>query len=146
MSNLQFNNYQELKVFNREEVAAFPKFYAFTDEQYYEGMKKLGVQDEKDGVLVDCGCFIRLSDVDAWGEMWDRIKARKVEALKDEKFLKQALIDELFNYEYGYALEDETVEQVLRVLGFSWEDVDSSKKLFKALESAKKYVEKHSCY
>lgn len=140
--NQKFNSYAEMLEFNRQEVEAFPLFYAFTDEALEEGMQRLGVDSFEEICKVGWATFVRKSDFNTYAEMIEQQQARKEEALKDPLFLKNALIYELFNHEYAYTLEpDEAVE----ALGFQMRDVENNQRFMKILKQAEKYVLDKSC-
>ena len=142
MNNLQFNNYAEMLDFNRQEVEAFPLFYAFTDEALNEGMQRLGVDNFNDICKVGWATFIQKTDFNAYVEMIEQQQARKEEAFKDDSFLKNALIYELFNHEYSYTLEPESA---IEALGFQMQEIENNKRFMKILKQAEKYVLDKSC-
>ena len=54
------NRYVELKRRQEKEVNEFPMFFAFSKEQFSEGMKKLGLEpDEKDKIYSILGWDFR---------------------------------------------------------------------------------------
>lgn len=142
MKNVIFNTYAEMLDFNRQEVEAFPLFYAFTDEALEEGMQRLGVDSFEEICKVGWATFIRKTDFNDYVEMIEQQQARKEEALKDPLFLKNALIYELFNHEYAYTLEPESA---IEALGFQMQEIENNKRFMKILKQAEKYVLNKSC-
>jgi len=91
--------YIDLKQKHREEFNGFPIFFAFSDKQMEEGLKKW---DVKPGDLLRTpgGGFIRESDQDRLFEMLTRHNIEMASALDDDDFLVDAIRYELGNHEY----------------------------------------------
>lgn len=112
--------YTELKQQISEEVNSFPMMFAFSDEQFKEGLKKLGTWI---GAIcsIGAGGFIRKSDSEAFGAMFDRHNKIMATALKDNDFLTDAIEYELANHEYIITYDP---EPALSALGISEKDID----------------------
>ena len=69
--------YNEMKKKHQTEVNEFPKFAAFNEKQFAEGMQSLGLDpSEKEKILsVGAGMFIRKTDRDAFVDMFKRQRA-----------------------------------------------------------------------
>lgn len=132
--------YQELRNRQQQEFNAFPMVFAFSDKQFVEAMKELGLDPtETDKVYKfgDTGGLYRRSDAPALHEMLDRHEHERQDAIAadetGEGFVFQMFRDELANHEYGYTGElDETIE----ALGLTVEEINSSPKMLHGLEKA----------
>jgi len=91
--------YVELKEKQSKELEDFPMFFAFNDEQFEEGLKKLNTTKEEIYSL-GLGGFIRKTDSKKFSELLKKYQHEFQKNLKDEKFLYEALLYELKNYEY----------------------------------------------
>ena len=123
--------YTEFKKIQEEMVGKFPQFFAFSNEQLEEGLKKLGAKKEEI-VSTGFGGFIKKADVKAYQELWETIGKQEEEFLKDAKNLFEALLYELGNHEYAYTYEK---EDTLSCLNLKWETMtDEQKKVFSEAE------------
>ncbi|MFA5307375.1 MAG: hypothetical protein WC365_08050 [Candidatus Babeliales bacterium] len=135
------NKYLQMKDRHQKEVEAFPMAFAFNDEQFKEGMVKLGLDaNDKTKILsIGGGGFIRRTDADALSTMFDRIHAEEAEARKNDDYLFQMFAYELSNHEYCYTWD---LTDTLRSLGLSLDEVKNSKQmndaLLKAIDEARK--------
>ena len=134
----QFKNYQELMNLNKQEINNFPLFYAFTDQHFEEGMKKLGVEKEEDICRVTSCTFVRKADYTDFIYLIEKQQERKREAFNNDEFLKGALMYELINYEYLYTYDE---EPALEALGFSLQDLEANERLKKLLKEATQKLE-----
>lgn len=128
--------YRELKQKHRDELDNFKGiFHAFTDAQFEEGLKKLGLEleDAKEKVAQIyegssilknrrevTGSFILKNRRDAFNSMLNAHHTEKQELLKDEQFLSRALTYELCNHEYCYTSD---TTDALEELGLKYNDV-----------------------
>lgn len=127
--------YLQMKDRHQKEVEKFPMAFAFNDEQFKEGMKKLGLDpnDKKKVLGIGGGGFIRRTDADAFSSMFDRIHAEEAEARKNDDYLFQMFSYELSNHEYCYTWD---VTDTLRSLGLTYDEVKENKKMNEALTKA----------
>lgn len=138
------NEYMTLKARHQSEVNDFPMSFAFSKQQLEEGLRKLGLEptDTDKVYSIGGGGFIRKTDSDALFEMFTRHKAEfkaAVEADKDGTgFVYQMFRYELANHEYGYTYE---LDDTLRAVGFSYEEVQGNPALKNGLELALKAYE-----
>ena len=94
-------NYKEYREQKQAEVDALPLAFAFSDEQFNEGMRKLGLNPEDTDkiVAVPGGGFCRKEDAKhvfetlSWGKL--------VDLMKDPEFAEDAFYYEMCNHEYG---------------------------------------------
>ena len=93
--------YLELKRKQQKEYGEFPIFFAYNNQQFVEGLKKLNAE-KKDIVSVMGGGFIRRNDAEKLESMLTRFCAEMDELLKDKEALIEALLYEMANHEYSY--------------------------------------------
>jgi len=123
------NKYLILKRKQEKRINDFPQFFAFSNEQLQEGLKKLNTIKEE--ILSTFGGgFIRKSDKEKYKEMWEIINKETENKRKDEKFLYSAFLYEMANHEYGYSQDD---EEVLNAIGIN----DLNKKELEIYQKAK---------
>lgn len=125
------NIYLEFKEEVEKEINDFPCFYAFSEEQLKEGLKKL--KTNKGNICsIGYGGFIRKSDKEAYKKMWDDLNKKEKELLKDKEFLFQAFRYELANHEFCITYD---YEDALSVFGLEYEDLTEEQ--LNILEKAK---------
>ncbi len=140
------NKYDELTEKHREEFNNFPMAFAFTDKQFEEGMKKLGLSRENVDKIVPLGGggFIRKSDVNAFNEMTKRQLEEQRQAIKNDKtgeeFIKDMFYSELNNHEYSYTRE---LDDTLDALDLKIDDINNNKNLKNGLSLAIQEIEKN---
>lgn len=135
------NAYEELQARQQKEVNEFPCFFAFSTDQFNEGMKSLGLKpsDTKKVYRAPGGMFYSRTDSPRLKELLDRHDRERQEAIEGdttgEEYIFQMFRTELANHEYGYTYElDETLDAV----GITREQVRNSKNLFNGLKKALK--------
>lgn len=142
------NRYLEYKNKAQEEFNNFPMAFAFSDKQFEEGMRKLGLEPEETDKVYSIGCngFIRRSDADKFHEMLDKNKAEfdrlVAEDETGEGFICDMFMYELRNHEYGYVY-GQAIEETIDCLGYTEEEVEKDPRLSKGLELAKGKVLKN---
>jgi len=127
--------YQELKTRQAEELNDFEGiFFAFNNEQFKEGMEKIGltITDIKQIFSLGAGGYIRKDKSAEFNAMFKRHAEEKKTAKQEEKFLFDSLVYELQNHEYGYTYD---LTPALEALGYKKEDIDP-KILNKAIAEA----------
>jgi len=115
-----------LKAKHREEMNAFEGiFFAFSTEQFIEGMEKIGLQKDQTHEIYQlmAGGFILKSRSKAFREMLDRHEAEMKAFRKDQKNLLDALIYELRNHEYCITYDP---ADALRDLGLERSEIDEA--------------------
>ena len=140
------NSYDEMKKRHSEEFNKFPIKFAFSDQQFKEGMKQLGLtENDTDKVVSISSCsFIRKTDIEAFNEMSKRIVEEKQQAIKDDKtgegYIRDMFESELANHEFGYTYD---LTDTLEALGLTIEEIYSNENLKNGLNLALgKYREK----
>jgi hypothetical protein len=117
--------YNELKSRHEKELNEFTgMFFAFNNEQFSEGMKRVDLDpsDTKSIYSIGGGGYIRKDRADALDELFKRHNKERKELKKNEKTLLEALVYELRNHEYGYTWD---VKPALDALGYSESEIDS---------------------
>lgn len=134
------NAYRELKDKQQAEVNAFPMFFAFSQQQFDEGMKKLGLEPtdtDKIYKLGNTGGFYRKSDSEALHAMFERHEQEMKDAIAADKtgdgFIFDMFDYELANHEYGYTRD---MTDALEALGLTLEDINADQRLVHGLQKA----------
>lgn len=137
------NRYADLRHKQQEEFNAFPMKFAFSNKQFEEGMRELGLTpDDTDKIYgAPGGGFYRRSDSTKLVEMTERHDREMQEAIAEDKtgdrFIYEMFSYELANHEFGYTGEfDETLE----ALDYTLEQVKADKRLLHGLEKAAKEI------
>lgn len=116
--------YQALKARQAKEFNEFEGiFFAFNNDQFKEGMEKIGltVDDTKKIFSIGHGGYMLKTQNEAFGSMMQRHEDEKKNRKQDEKFLLEALTYELRNHEYCITYDP---SDALDVLGLRKEDID----------------------
>ena len=138
------NRYVELKRRQEKEVNEFPMFFAFSKEQFSEGMKKLGLEpDEKDKIYsIGGGGYFRKSDSEKFKAMLDKHSEEMQKEIEGDTdgsgFIYDMFNYELSNHEYSYTYD---VSDTLNALGFTIDYVNSNKNVLNGLLKAVEYQE-----
>lgn len=140
------NEYIELRNRQREEINAFPMFFAFSDKQFYEGMKKLGLKPtdtKKVCRLGNLGGFLRKSDTQKFHDMLARHDKEMSDAIASdttgEGFIFDMFSYELANHEYCITYDP---EPVLVACGLTAKEIQENPVLYTGWRNAKiKYLE-----
>lgn len=134
------NMYVALRERHQMELDDFPWFAAFDEEQFNEGMEKLGLSpDDRSLVMaVPPGIIIKQSDNQAYFDMQHRWTSEHIsEIMKDDTglgYIYDMFSYELKNHEYGYT---GSVEDTLLSLNITPSLIEYSDTLKKGFELAK---------
>lgn len=139
-------SYQEMKKTVQKKYDDFLRdyaFFAFSNEQFEEGKKKLNVGPDNKLVRIYGGGFLSASKVDEFKALVKECDDIQKQYNKDKKQLKQAIMYELANHEYHIR---ENLEDTLNALGIDEEDLNNPelKKLIKSC--TKEYMKKINDY
>ena len=93
------NKYIALKNKHEKVLNNFSQFFAFSEEQLQDGLKKLNTTKENI-CSTGYGGFIRKSDKEAYLKMFELMNKESEEALKDEEYLYNGFRYELANHEF----------------------------------------------
>lgn len=116
--------YGEQKSRHSKEYGEFEGiFFAFNNEQFKEGMIKVGIADNDTTKILSLGHggFIRKDRKEAFLTMLERHDKEIKERRKEEKFLFDSLVYELRNHEYCITYDH---QDALKALGLEAQDVD----------------------
>lgn len=131
------NNYKSMKEKQQKEFNEFPMFFAFSDEQFEEGMKKLGLNPSETDKIYKfggTGGFYRKENATLLHEMLKRHDEEMNNAIKnDDEFIFDMFNYELGNHEYIVTYD---VSDTLSALGFTIDEVNNDKRLSDALQRA----------
>jgi len=108
------NKYLKLKRKHEKRINNFKMFFAFSEEQFKEGLKELNTPEEN-LIKVFGGGFIRKEDKNDYLKMFEEISQEEKDLFLNEKDLYDAFYYELSNHEYSYTHDE---EQTLNSLGF----------------------------
>ena len=132
--------YQEYQR-NREKNANDYKdiFFAFNDDQFNEGMEKLGLEptDTDKIYSIGHGGFILKATSNQFHTSFKNNHTELQELLKDDDFLLSALQYELCNHEYCITYE---LDDTLDVLGITRDDIKNRPNGVKILQKAASYA------
>jgi len=120
----KMENYTELKARHAKELNDFEGiFFAFNNEQFKEGMEKIGltIEDKKQIFSLGAGGYIRKDKSTEFHAMFKRQAEEKKTRKQEEKFLFESLVYELCNHEYCITLDP---SDALDALGYNKEDID----------------------
>lgn len=133
------NRYDELKEKQQKEFNNFPVAFAFSDEAFNEGMKKLGLDENDIEKVASIGFrgFIKKSDKDEYINMHKRFKQEINDEINNpttgEQFAKDMFDSELSNHEYGYTKD---LEDTLKAVGYSIDEINNNDNLRNGLRLA----------
>ena len=132
-------DYREFKERTQNEFNSLPLMFAFSNKQFEEGKKKLGVKDNQELYSIGGGGFIRKIDAPLLDEMTDRHNKEYEELMQNDEFAYSAFYYELGNHEFCITLDP---EDTLDALCLTVEEVKNDPRLMKIFLKAKKdYLE-----
>ena len=127
------NQYLNLKKKHEKEINDFPMFFAFNDEQFKEGLKKLKTIKENLRSL-SSGGFIKSEDVKKYQDMLLNWGKEHKKAMEKEPYVYQMFKYELANHEFIITYDE---EDTLNALNLTMEEVKKNKVLSEQLDKAK---------
>ena len=151
------NLYQKIRKKHQDEINSFPIYFAFGDEQFTEIIRDLNLSENKEDdnyygkrlFKVGAGGFILKEDSPKLSEMLkshDQQIKDLVEADKTgDGFIFDMFYYELCNHEYGYVY-DEAIEDALRALGYTMEQVESDPRLKNGFDKACLAASSRECF
>lgn len=134
------NRYADLKQRQQQEFGTFPMQYAFSNQQFAEGMAALGLKpaDTDKIYKVPGGGFYRREDGSRLKTMMDRFDQELHKAVAGDKtgdgFIYEMFLYELENYEYGCTMD---LSETMDALGYTPEDIQADPRLSHGLERAR---------
>ena len=116
--------YTEQKNRHQKEINEFTDiFFAFNNEQFAQGMQKLGLNEKNDlNKIVSIGMsgFILKDKVKVFTDIFKRHAEERKQRTKEERFLFDSLVYELGNHEYCITYD---LEPTLDALGLAKNDI-----------------------
>lgn len=121
---MDMETYRQMQERHQKEMNDFPIAFAYSDQQFDDGMRKLGLNpSETDKVVsVFYGAFIRREDHDALMEMFERHSKEERDAFikNEDDWAYHAFRYELANHEYSYTGD---YEPALEACGFTLDEL-----------------------
>lgn len=136
--------YSELKRKHEKELSEFPLMFAFTNEQFAEGMKKLGLKETDTDKMYDLGsgCYMRKSDNEKLDQLLNAHDKEFRKAIAEDT-TGDGFIYDMFNYELGnheYCITYD-VHDALDALGLTLDEIVKDDRLtrgfYKAIKNQK---------
>ena len=133
------NRYADLKQRQQAEFDAFPMQFAFSDQQFAEGMAALGLSPTDTGKIYKApgGGFYRREDGPRLEAMMERFDRELAEAIAadgtGEGFIYEMFLYELDAHEYGYTMD---TEEALDALGYTAKQILGDPRLKHGIEKA----------
>jgi len=131
----KMNKYTELKDKHSRMVNNFPMAFAFSNKQFEEAKKKLGVTNNDELFSIPGGGMIRKTDSKAYSELFHTMNNETEEAMKDDEYLYQGFLYELGNHEYCYTYD---FTDTLDCFALTIDEVNSDERLKRILLKARK--------
>ena len=137
------NRYADLKQRQQAEFNAFPMQFAFSDQQFAEGMAALGLEPTDTDKIYKApgGGFYRREDRPRLKELLDRFARELAEAIAKDRtgtgFIFEMFLCELRNHEHRYTMD---LDETLDALGYTLDDIQADPRLSCGLEKARKKV------
>ena len=133
------NAYKVLKEKHQNEFNEFPMMFAFSNAQFAEGMKKLGLKPNDTDKIYSFGGggYYRKTDSAALKEILLKHAKEMQEAMEND-LIGEGFIFDMFNYElanHEYVITYE-IEDTLDALGLTFEQVKVSPSLERGLKLA----------
>jgi len=123
------DKYAKFKRETEEKINKFPFMFAFSQKQLFEGMKeKYGLEQTETNKLLSIGAggFILKADNDKLDKMNADIEADRIELMKDDSFVFQAMKYELCNHEFCITYDG---TDALEAIGLTPDDIRNSERL-----------------
>lgn len=133
------NKYTEMKNRHQNEFNAFPCFYAFSNDQFDEGMISLGLDPKDTDKIIrgPAGMYFRKSDKQRFIDMHNGFDADIKAAIAEDKtgdgFIYDMFLYELRNHEFGYTYD---LSDTLDALKYTLSDIRADKRLFHGIQKA----------
>lgn len=137
------NRYEEMKARQQNIFNAWTPgnmFFAFSKEQFSEGMCELGLDPETDRKQIyagPAGSFYRKDKADEFKAMFESFKKEQADAIEadqtGEGFIYEMFLSELINHEYSFT---GNVSDALDALGIEPADLDNNDRLAHGLALA----------
>ncbi len=134
------NAYAEMKKRQQERVNALPLMFAFSQQQFNEGMAKLDLEPNDTHLITSIGYggFIRKADVKLFHDTMEENEIELQTAIGNDidgsGFIKEMFLYELANHEYCITYD---LEPTLDALNLTEDQVMENPRLMKGLKLAR---------
>ena len=134
------NAYAAMKARQQERVNALPLMFAFSQQQFNEGMAKLGLEPNDTHLITSIGAggFIRKADLAHFHDTMESLEIEAQAAIDADTdgtgFIKDMFLYELANHEYCITYD---LEPTLDALNLTEDQVLENPKLMKGLKLAR---------
>lgn len=132
--------YKEMKDRQQAEINAFPFIWAFNENQFADGMRRLGLDPTADRgqiVHVGGGGYIRKADKKALEDLFAKHRRELQEAIAADKtgdgFIYDMFYTELANHEYSYTMD---LAEGIAACGLTVEQINADPALIRGLKKA----------
>lgn len=127
------NKYTAMRDRHGRLINGFPMAFAFSNKQFEEAKKKLGVESPEELLSIPGSGMIRKTDQGAYTDMLVQISNESAEAELDDEYMYQGFLYELANHEYGYTYD---TTDTLAVFGLEPEYLEEDERLRKIMDRA----------
>ena len=135
------NLFRQLQARQEKELNEFIRanmFFAFTDEQFQEGLKKLGIEGGAGAVTrTPAGGYVRTEKAGEFLQIMRQMKAERDAAITDpttgRQFIYDMFVAVLADTEYQFTGD---TADALELLGYTAEDIDADPALKDGLQRA----------
>lgn len=139
--------YVQMKNRHQKEYEDFSKncvFFAFSNDQFNQGMQKLGLDHDKDTDKIYRtfgGGFILRTKSKEQAELFNRFEQEQKQAIENDKegtgYIREMFEYEMNNHEYGYTRD---ITDTLDCLGLTIEEIEANEIMLKGFNIARKAV------
>ena len=139
------NQYLEMKQAHQKEVNNFPVFFAFSKDQFKEGIERLGLtENDTDKIYsIGGGGYIKKADSKAFNDLFDKQDKELNKAIENDTdgtgFIFDMFYYELNNHEYIITYD---VSDTLDCLGITEKQLEENNNLKNGLRLAIKQIRK----
>ena len=139
------NQYLEMKQAHQKEVKNFPVFFAFSKDQFKEGIERLGLtENDTDKIYsIGGGGYIKKADSKAFNDLFDKQDKELNKAIENDTdgtgFIFDMFYYELNNHEYIITYD---VSDTLDCLGITEKQLEENNNLKNGLRLAIKQIRK----
>ena len=130
--------YVEMKARHQKDVNEFPFFFAFSNKQFDEGMRRFGLDPsdtDKIYKLGNTGGFYKRTDSNRLKEMFDRHDREMQEAMNNDEFVQEMFEYEMGNHEYQITYDN---EEVVEACGLDINEFYENERMNRLFAKAKK--------
>lgn len=149
--NQKENAYVSMRKRHQQEFDAFPHFFAFSEAEFSEGMKKLELTPNDRGMIstfLGAGDYYRKTDLPALIEMMARQSRERQQAIAEDKtgegFILDMFSQELANHEYSYTQDLTAIRHWRRMTDSK--EASGGKEYGTAMHTIMQYIRLDKCH